>query len=164
MKSSGGTTPFPNVLLDVFMPRLSDSAFRVLSVVVRQTLGWSAFEGARKGEDWLSHKQLQLRTGRASEAVSRAIQELIDKGLIRLRGEEGQILSRAQDRERYRGRIYFALTTGVLGLASTLNTLSVAKPKATKENLTKEKLPRHGNWQRAVSGPRTQHPPNPDSL
>src|SRR4051812_27572085 len=65
------TTPVPHWLLDEAMPLLSDTELRVLLVVTRSTLGWREGEG-RKESDWLSHRQLQARTGRSSAVVSRA--------------------------------------------------------------------------------------------
>ena len=48
------STPFPSHLLDDAMPLLSDTEWRVLCVVVRQTLGWEDGQGGRKREDWLT--------------------------------------------------------------------------------------------------------------
>ncbi len=66
------TTPFPNHLLDNAMPRLRDTEWRLLCVLVRQTLGWqNKSEGGRKQRDWLTQAQLKKRTGRDSAAPAR---------------------------------------------------------------------------------------------
>ena len=105
------TTPFPNVLLDEVMPRLKDTPWRVLCVVVRQTLGWqSEASGSRKERDWLTRSQLMARTGRNSEALSAAIDTLVRQGYIEVQDSKGQLLSTPQDRRKSRGRIYYGLT------------------------------------------------------
>lgn len=139
MKASSGTTPFPNVLLDVFMPRLSDTSWRVLCVVVRQTLGWQVSNGLRKRDDWISHGQLKKRTGRQSEAVSRAIQDLLERGLIDVRDEFGRILYRPSDRSQRGARLYFSLSAGLLGLIHTVSVEGFRNAKPTKAKKTKEK-------------------------
>lgn len=108
------TTPFPSYLLDDIMPLLSDTEWRLLCVVVRQTLGWEDGQGGRKREDWLTQSQLKARTGRASEAVSRAIDGLVQKGLIQVHSEAGELLMTPQERRRCPGRLLFALAPQAL--------------------------------------------------
>src|SRR5689334_4160131 len=99
------TTPFPNVLIDVFMPQLSDTEWRILSVVVRQTLGWRNREtNERKRCDWMTQSQLKARTGRESAAISAAIDQLVKRKLIECRREDGEPLHSAEARRQYRGR------------------------------------------------------------
>ena len=158
MKTNRGTTPFPNVILDVFMRKLKDTEFRVLCVVVRATLGYQLKTGQRKGEDWLSHSQLKARTGRHSEAVSKAIRSLVERDLVVVRGADGELLHEAAARMNHRSRLYFSLSSGLLALIETLSISEVRKSKVTKANQTKEKLinrklrtspSRGGGWQRA---------------
>jgi hypothetical protein len=105
-----GTTPFPNFLLDGVMPTLRDTEWRVLCVVVRQTRGWRDPQtGRRKQSDWLTHRQLQRRTGRASAAVCRAIDSLVHLELIEVRDELGKMLPTADDRRRSGRRLYYRL-------------------------------------------------------
>jgi hypothetical protein len=105
------STPFPNALLDRVMPSLRDTEWRILCVVVRQTLGWRSVGGKhRKTTDWLTQGQLKRRTGRESAAVSQAIECLTRKGLLHVRDERGVVLRSARARRRNRGRLYF--TTG----------------------------------------------------
>jgi hypothetical protein len=104
------TTPFPNVLLDEVMPRLKDTPWRVLCVVVRQTLGWQSQDaGSRKERDWLTRSQLMARTGRNVEALSAAIDTLVRQGFIEVQDSEGRALSSALQRRAHRGRSYYAL-------------------------------------------------------
>ncbi|MCX6377864.1 MAG: hypothetical protein NT023_00075 [Armatimonadetes bacterium] len=104
------STPFPNQLLDTEMPCLSDTEWRILCVLVRQTLGWQEQDGGkRKWRDWLTNTQLKARTGRESAAISRAIQSLLVKRLIVVEDSEGKPLLASQQRQSQRGRLYFRL-------------------------------------------------------
>lgn len=140
MKLKSGTTPFPNALIDVFMPKLKDTEWRVLCVVVRQTLGWRVAGGHRKAQDWISHSQLKVRAGRNNTAVSEAIQGLIERGLIAVRDAEGNNLHKATDRMRHHARLYFSLSSGILALMHTLTVSGIRKAETTKAKKTKENL------------------------
>lgn len=109
-----GTTPFPDRLLDRLMPRLRDTEWRLLCVVVRQTFGWSVSEGRTKQADWLSHSQLRRKTGRSSAALSLAIDFLCRNDLIAVQDDQGQPLISAAERRRHRGRLYFRLNPLIL--------------------------------------------------
>ena len=104
------TTPFPNRLLDDIMPLVTDTEWRVVCVITRQTLGWHNTEtGGRKTRDWLTHKQLQAKTGRAGAAISQAIEGLVDKALICVEDADGNLLTSAAERRRTQGRLYYRL-------------------------------------------------------
>lgn len=103
------TTPFPNFLLDEVMPTLKDTEWRLLCVIVRQTLGWQDKAGGRKKRDWLTRAQLKTRTGRDSEALSKGLDALVKWRLVDVRNEQGQPLSTTRERRMARGRIYYAL-------------------------------------------------------
>jgi hypothetical protein len=77
-------------------------------VVLRQTLGRRNPDGTLKERDWLSHSQLKSRTGRAGEAVSSAVDSLVRRGLIEVRGEGGRLLADPAARRREHRRLYFA--------------------------------------------------------
>lgn len=104
-----GTTPFPNVLLDKVMPRLTDTSWRVLCVVVRQTFGFRNSDGTRKKTDWLSHWQLKQKTGRASSAISEAIDILVRSRLVVVTSSVGTELSTKHQRRQHRGHARFGL-------------------------------------------------------
>lgn len=136
-------TPFPSRLLDEAMPVLSDTEWRVLCVVVRQTLGWSDGKGGRKGQDWLTQSQLKARTGRASEAVSRAIDGLVRKGWLAVMSEEGDMLATPQERRSNAGRLLFGLPpeTAKIGQSgSSVFEVDSSETELRKPNTTKEIL------------------------
>ena len=139
--------PVPTWLVDEVMPRLRDTELRVLLVVVRQTLGWQ--EGPdpmhRKERDWLTQSQLMRRTGRASEAVSRAVDALIRAGLIEVLDQAGGTLVTPAERRRHLGRLYYRLspqsspaTDGGQGSVLPKCEAGVPKSENAKANTTKE--------------------------
>lgn len=134
----GGKTPVPNWLLDQAMPKLRDTELRVLLVIVRQTLGWQALDdqSRRKERDWLTQSQLMRRTGRASEALSRAVDGLVRGGLIDVLNREGVPLTTPAERRRHLGRIYYRLRPGTNALqdVSRRPKVEYAKPNTTKES------------------------------
>lgn len=150
-KETGKFTAFPNALLDQLMPTLTDTEWRLLCVVVRQTLGWQSKEGQagasqRKLQDWLTHSQLQSRTGRASEALSRAVDSLVSKGLIEVCDDRGNALKTAATRRRNGGKLFYSLgpavreTIALKSAAKSEKPVSengIRKTKTTKENVTK---------------------------
>ena len=72
-------------------------------------LGWKDGQGGRKQADWLTQSQLKARTGRASEAISRAIDGLVqqrDRSVVRRRGRERYLRPRRPG-ERCAGRMLF---------------------------------------------------------
>lgn len=105
-----GTTPVPNFLLDRVMPRLRDTEWRLLCVIVRSTSGWSLADGTRKKADWLSHFQLKRKTGRSSAAISKAIDVLVRFGLVVVRDLSGRPLPSARDRRQSHSRLSFSLS------------------------------------------------------
>ena len=139
------TTPFPNFLLDEVMPALTDTEWCLLCVVVRQTLGWKQGENARKERDWLTHRQLQLRTGRASEALCRALDSLVSQGLLEVSDDRGYPLNTAAARRRNAGRLFYCLgvaakipADGASSKGETrVSESGIRKAKTTKETQTK---------------------------
>lgn len=109
----GGTVPVPNALFDDLLPRLSDHELRLVLVVIRATLGWRETDGRGgwryRRRDWLTNRLLVRRTGCSSAAVSRAVQSLLEAGLVRVESAEGELLATPQVRRRNMGRLYFAL-------------------------------------------------------
>lgn len=100
------STPFPNPIIDDVMPELRDTEWRVLCVILRSTAGWSA-PGGRKRQDWLTSAQIRKRTGRSSEAVSKAIDRLVRLRLIAVTGSGGQVLHTPAARRRYQGCLLY---------------------------------------------------------
>jgi hypothetical protein len=103
--------PMPAFYLDQVMPALTDSEWRVLCVVIRQTLGWidPLNFGERKQRDWLSQSQLRMRTGKSRDSISRALVGLLAKNLIHIENREGKPLDTPQKRKMARDRLYYSL-------------------------------------------------------
>jgi len=67
----GQFVPVPHLLFDEVMPILSASAWKVLSFIVRKTIGW------QKSSDVICYRQIVDGTGiRSPNAISEALQEL----------------------------------------------------------------------------------------
>lgn len=110
---SSGTVPIPNRLFDEVLPTLKDTEPRVLLVVLRQTIGFR--EGSPSGgwrykqRDWISYSQMVKKTGRGSEAVSKAIAALVARGLIIVEDCSGNLLETPEKRRRHLGRLYYRI-------------------------------------------------------
>lgn len=106
------TTQVPNVILDAWMPRLSDVELRLLLIVVRQTLGWIEDPElkTRKTEDWISSSQLVEKSGRSRKRVSKAMKELIEvHQLVIAVDSKGRALDTAEKRRAKFGKIFYRL-------------------------------------------------------
>lgn len=66
----------PNDLVDHWLPKLGEAEVKILLVVFRKTFGW------HKQRDQISLSQFQKLTGLNRTNASRAIQSLVDKGII----------------------------------------------------------------------------------
>lgn len=106
------TTQVPNLIIDVWMPRLKDTEFRCLMVVTRQTIGWieDAETGKRKEKDWISQFQLMRKTKRSARSISHAMKTLVDKLMIvEAYDEFGRPLDSPQKRMMCGGKIFYRL-------------------------------------------------------
>lgn len=144
-----GTTPVPNLFFDGQMAGLSASAVRVYLKIVRNTWGWRDRDGRVKRRDWISHSQF-LKVGVSSRSVTKAVEELLERGLIRITDDHGNSLSDPKKRKLAK-RLYYA----PIAHSKEENTYNNAKtthnnaengvlpgqnPLSTKETLTKERL------------------------
>ena len=78
-QQQGHFTIFDNVILDYILPRISGSEWKILSVIIRKTVGW------HKEQDELSFSQLRQITGIRSDAtVARSLATLEQAGYIRV--------------------------------------------------------------------------------
>jgi hypothetical protein len=113
---------------------------RILLVVIRSTAGWIDARGKRKTRDWITHRQFQVRTGRAGESVSKAIDSLVRQGFLEVTDERGRFLNTASSRKSRFAKLYYQL--GPLlrqpDIQPTRKT-GVEKPKATKATANKRK-------------------------
>ena len=138
---TGGTTPVANDIFDRVMPTLRDTELRVLLIVVRQTAGWQAGPGLsqRKDRDWLTQSQFMQRTGRASEAISHAVDALVQAGLISVTDRRGVLKQTADERRRHLGHLYYQLGSGQLVVDNVRGTVdNSSKSEDAKPNTTKE--------------------------
>lgn len=76
-----GFTKYPNNVIDHYMKNTSDAAYKILSVVIRQTIGW------QKETDIISLSQFEVKTGKSRMTVVRALRELIEKDMIEVCGK-----------------------------------------------------------------------------
>lgn len=71
------TCQVPNIIIDYWMHKLSDTQFKVLMVITRKTLGWS------KKRDKISKSQIEELTGFKRNAVRLALRDLEELKLIK---------------------------------------------------------------------------------
>ena len=135
-----GFTRLPHVFFDI-LPTLTDSETRVLLIVLRSTLGWQ--EGSNNGgtqtkrRDWISHSQLQRRTGRSSASVSAAVHSLVTRSLIVVENERGGPLMTPEDRRLNMGKLYYRpvdMWIKGVDMCTTTRNPDIGKPLFTKEN------------------------------
>ena len=107
------TTQLPNYIVDELLPHLKNAEFKVLIVIVRQTIGWieDAETGRRKDRDWISTRQMSIRSGMSERAINSAVQSLVDMHLIETWTEDGRLLETSQDRSQAGSRVYYRLAT-----------------------------------------------------
>ena len=148
-----GSFSTPNGLVDAEMPLLKDTELRVLLVVLRQTWGWrDKATGRPKERDWLTHGRLKKSTGRASEAVSAAVDGLVRRGLIIVEDAAGNALPTPADRRRHAASLYFRLGSPFADLLAgetndriTQNRITkIGNSKRTKDNEDKLSLRNSG--------------------
>lgn len=90
--SQSGYTMFDNFILDVIMPELKPTHWKVLCFIMRKTIGW------HRVEDGLSYSQIMDGTGiKNRTTISGAIKELVRLGYIARLATEEQ-----NDPNRYR--------------------------------------------------------------
>ncbi len=128
------------------MPLLKDTEWRVLCVIVRQTIGWLGTDGQPKTSDWITRRQFMERTGRHAEAISEAVAGLIEKRLIRACDEAGNLLSQPSQRRNARGRIQYGLHPNIWNIPQKIrhgdrkSELDLQPRMVEKANTTKENL------------------------
>ena len=144
------TTPVANEFFDKRMAELSSSAIRVYLKIVRNTWGWRNENGQVKNRDWISHSQFG-RVGVSSRSVTKAIEELLKMGLIRITDDDGNNLSNPTKR-KFAKRIYYSPIAPSQANSThnkeknapykaKRNTKPTQEVPATKENYTKGNEP-----------------------
>lgn len=134
------STQIPNYILDIMMPQLGDTEFKIIMVIARQTYGW------HKEADKISYFQLIKKTGASNGAVAIAVKSLREKGLIKVLDVKGKQLF---TKEECRGKELFYkvnVTSPKIGVDLSRN--RTPESGDTKETYTKtlnNKLLRDGN-------------------
>jgi hypothetical protein len=99
-------TPVPNRLLEVVLT-LPETQARLLLLIVRQTLGFSAGPCLRRAVVQLSHAQIGSRISRSSTAISAAIDALVVKGFLDVLDQEGRVMAMGAERRLLRAPLTF---------------------------------------------------------
>lgn len=77
----GYFTAVDNAVFDEIMPTLSGSEWKILSLIIRKTIGW------HKELDGIAYSQMRKGTGiKSNTTIQKAVHSLLDKGII----EQGQ--------------------------------------------------------------------------
>lgn len=107
------STPFPNRLLDAVLT-LPETQARVVCLVVRLTLGWSAGRGGeRRASVGLSYARILKAIGRRSPtAVGRAVEALVGCGMLEVLADSGERLETPAERRRYHRALRYRLAPG----------------------------------------------------
>lgn len=94
------TTQFPNSLVDIHLPNLTESEVKIILVILRQTNGWiDKKTGGRKTRDRISHSQFIQKTGLCRKIISKTLKRLVDIGLISVTDYKGNILLQPEERK-----------------------------------------------------------------
>jgi len=101
-------TNVPNILFDTHLKDLKYAELKVLLVIIRQTYGWiNPQTKSYKKWDWISQSFFVKKTGLSARAVSNAIDLLVRKNLIHVKGYAGKLLLTPQQR-RGEQKLYFS--------------------------------------------------------
>ena len=136
-----GTTAVPNEFFDNRMNLLSSSAIRVYLKIIRNTFGWRDQNGRVKRRDWISHSQFE-KVGVSSRSVTKAVEELLELGMIRVSDDHGNPLSDPQERNKAKRLFYapIAQYNAETAYNNEKNDQNKAQNlRSTKEIFTKEK-------------------------
>ena len=98
------TTQVPNFLFDTHLRELTEAELKILLITIRQTLGWfDSATGKRKDRDRITHNQFRQKTGLSNRIISKTIQSLAVKKLLRITDFNCKELEQPKDR---RGKPY----------------------------------------------------------
>lgn len=103
------TTQTPNSLFDTYLKTLSKSELKVLLIIIRKTVGIIDINNKSKRlvRAWISQRLFRICTSLSGRAISTAIDSLIQKNLIIVTNESGQILKNKNTR-RGVSRLYYS--------------------------------------------------------
>lgn len=124
------STQIPNYILDEMMPLLTDTEFKVLMIVCRQTYGW------HKEADRISYSQLKEKTGASNGSIANALRSLREQGLIIVLDEKGHQLF---TKEECRGKeLFYKIGVTSPKIGDHLSKNRTSKIGDTKETYTKD--------------------------
>ncbi|MBL7819461.1 MAG: replication protein [Saprospiraceae bacterium] len=133
------TTQVPNILFDLHLPSLTDSELKILLIIIRQTYGWiDRYTGNRKLQDRISHSQFITKTGLSRRVISKALKNLVSKGLVNITCRNGNNLQRSFDRRGKTSLIYSTNMCTKIPKHVHLTTPTCAQSAHNKTNYTKE--------------------------
>ncbi len=103
------TTQTPNKLFDVYLKTLSKSELKVLLVVIRRTVGFVSAHNQKERVQWawISQSLFMAYTGLSNRSVSSAIHSLINKKMIEVKDEKGNLVHRNYER-RASSKLYYS--------------------------------------------------------
>lgn len=91
------------------MGTLNGEELKLILVIIRQTYGWiDTKTGKRKQRDRISHNQFKEKTGLCSRIISKALQNLVSRGLITISDQKGNMLHSTEERKG-NPKLYFSL-------------------------------------------------------
>lgn len=141
------TTQVPNAIFDLHLPFLTHAELKITLVIIRQTFGWICKNtGKRKTRDRLSLLQFQRKTGLSRRIITKTIQSLYRKDLIRITDFKGNELKQSQDRKGKKS-LFFSLNlpvqlqtkTSAHAVISPAHLVSYNKTNLNKPNPSKPK-------------------------
>ena len=105
-------TPVPNAVFDCFLKELKLAELKILLLIIRQTLGWEnkKTKTERKECDWISGTQLAAKTGCSKRAIISAIQFLVQKNMIDVLDENGELLD-TPDKRKGKQKLFYRLAS-----------------------------------------------------
>ena len=135
-------TQVPNILLDSYLPDLTESELKILLVIIRQTNGWiDKFTGKRKTKDRITQSQFIIKTGLSKRIISKTLKMLSDKNFISIYDRKHNLVKNAIDR---RGKSILLYSLNPMHFTTTTNaqrdTGLVQKSAYNKRNYKKENL------------------------
>jgi len=111
-------TPFPNGLLESAL-RLPETQVRLILLVARNTLGYTAGPGERRAAVRLSHHQIGREIDRSSTAISGAIDGLVVRGLLEVTDGAGRPLTTGFARRALRAPLWFRFPSSMVEVVGT---------------------------------------------
>ncbi|MBO6517410.1 MAG: replication protein [Bacteroidia bacterium] len=112
MKGDYYYTPVPNRVFSWMAEyKLSGVEIRLLLHIIRCTRGWIQSGGGRKKRDWIAHSQFVKYCSMSDRSVTKGIQSLIDKKLIKATDSVGNDLS-IPNKRKFAMRVFYELSVG----------------------------------------------------